>query len=151
MAMVTRYLAADGGIVSALPRFAQDRANLVELHEAMLLARRFDEKAISLQRTGRLGTYASALGQEAISVGAAAAMRERGGQLRRGVKPRELFLFRGGDERGSNFEGPRRDFPVSIPVASHIPHAAGVALAFVLRGERRVAVAIAGDGATSPR
>jgi pyruvate dehydrogenase E1 component alpha subunit len=75
--------------------------------------------------------------------------REHGGQLRRGVKPRELFQFWGGDERGSNFEGPRHDFPVSIPVASHIPHAAGVALAFVLRGERRAAVAIAGDGATS--
>ncbi len=125
----------------------------------MVLARTFDAKAVALQRTGRLGTYASALGQEAVSVGAAAAMapedvflpsfREHGGQLLRGVTLFELFLFWGGDERGNIFSGPRHDFPVTIPVGSHAPHAVGVALAFKLRGERGAALAILGDGATS--
>ena len=42
-----------------------------------------------------------------------------------------------------------KDFPICVPVGSHAPHAVGVALAFRLRGERRAAVCMIGDGATS--
>lgn len=155
----TRYLAADGTVANDLPDFARDPAALVPLYRAMVLTRTFDEKAIALQRTGRLGTFASSLGQEAVGVGAASAMRpedvllpsfrEQGAQFWRGVTLKEVFLYWGGDERGSNFAGPREDFPVCIPVASHFPHAAGAALAFKLRDEPRATVCIAGDGATS--
>jgi pyruvate dehydrogenase E1 component alpha subunit len=75
--------------------------------------------------------------------------REHGAQLWRGVTPEELFLFWGGDERGSDFAGPREDFPVCVPIATHAPHAVGVALSFKLRREKRVAVCVFGDGATS--
>ncbi len=155
----TRYLAVDGSVEEELPDFAHDPAALIPLYRAMVLTRIFDEKAIALQRTGRLGTFPSSLGQEAVGVGAASAMlpedvllpsfREQSAQFWRGVTMKEVFLYWGGDERGSNFEGPREDFPVSIPVASHFPHAAGVALAFKLRDEKRAAVCIGGDGATS--
>jgi pyruvate dehydrogenase E1 component alpha subunit len=154
-----QLLRPDATTTGELPPFARDSGELIALYEGMALTRAFDEKAISLQRTGRLGTYASSIGQEAVSVGVASAMRpedvlvpsfrEHGAQLWRGVTPCELFLFWGGDERGSDFSGPRDDFPVSIPVASHFPHAAGAGLAFRHRGEARVAVAVAGDGATS--
>ena len=66
-----------------------------------------------------------------------------------GISIVEHLSYWGGDERGSNFAGPKEDFPVSIPVGTNFPHAAGVALAFVQRGEKRVAVVMAGDGATS--
>jgi len=155
----TRYLAADGKVAEKFPEFARDPAALIPLYRAMVLTRIFDEKAVALQRTGRLGTFASSLGQEAVGVGAASAMRsedvlvpsfrEQAAQLWRGVTLKEVFLYWGGDERGSNFQGPIEDFPVSIPVASHFPHAAGIALAFKLREEPRAAVCIAGDGATS--
>jgi len=131
----------------------------VALYRGMVLARAFDAKAVALQRTGRLGTFPSALGQEAVAVGIAAAMRkedvflpafrEHGAQLWRGVSLVELFLFWGGDERGSDFAGPREDFPICVPVGTHAPHAVGVALAFKLRHEKRVAVCAFGDGATS--
>ncbi len=75
--------------------------------------------------------------------------REQGAQFLRGAALTDLLLYWGGDERGSDFAGPREDFPVCIPVGTHAPHAAGVALAFKLRGEARVAVCIFGDGATS--
>jgi pyruvate dehydrogenase E1 component alpha subunit len=75
--------------------------------------------------------------------------REQGAQLLRGVTLTELFLYWGGDERGSDFQGPREDFPISVPVGTHAPHAAGVALAFTLRKEPRVAVFVSGDGSTS--
>ena len=152
-----RCLGPDGVPVGTLPEFATERATLVALYRAMVLTRTFDAKAVALQRTGRLGTFASSLGQEAASVGLAASMarddvllpsfREHGAQLWRGVTLEELFLFWGGDERGSAFAG--ADFPVSVPVGSHVPHAAGVALALKLRGEPRVAVTAFGDGATS--
>ena len=49
---------------------------LVSLYRAMVLTRTFELKAVSLQRTGRLGSYAVSLGQEAVSVGVASAMRQ---------------------------------------------------------------------------
>lgn len=149
----------DGKLVGPMPEFAREPTELLRLYRTLVLTRTFDTKAIALQRTGRLGTYASSLGQEAVSVGAAAAMektdvfvpsfREHGGQLWRGVTLKELFLYWGGDERGNDFAGPREDFPNCVPVASQAPHAVGIALAFRLRGERRAAVCVFGDGATS--
>ena len=155
----TQFLDPSGRATGPLPDFAADAAALIPLYRAMVLTRRFDAKAIALQRTGRLGTFASSLGQEAVVVGLASAMRvedvllpsyrETGAQLYRGVSLEELLLYWGGDERGSDFAGPREDFPISVPIGTHAPHAVGVALAFKLRSEPRVAVCVFGDGATS--
>src|SRR5438046_10255739 len=72
----SRFLDPKGNAVRPLPDFAADRAELVALYRAMVLARAFDAKAVALQRTGRLGTFPSALGQEAVAVGIAGAMRK---------------------------------------------------------------------------
>jgi pyruvate dehydrogenase E1 component alpha subunit len=153
------YLSPTGSPLRKLPAFASDSSLLVALYRAMVLARAFDLKAVSLQRTGRLGTYAVALGQEAVAAGVASAMhgedvllpsyRDNAALLWRGVKMEEILLYWGGDERGSRFSGPPHDFPYCIPVGSQAPHAAGVAFAFKLHKERRVAVCFFGDGATS--
>lgn len=155
----TRYLSAQGTVQGCLPDFAKQRAELTALYAGMLRTRLFDKKAVALQRTGRLGTFASSLGQEAAAVGIAAAMRpedvllpsfrEQGAQFWRGVRMEESLLYWGGDERGSDFAGPRQDFPVCVPVSTQYPQAVGVALAFQLRGEARCAVAVGGDGSTS--
>jgi 2-oxoisovalerate dehydrogenase E1 component alpha subunit len=151
------YLAPDGTVQRPLPELAADTSLLVSLYRGMVLTRAFDLKAVSLQRTGRLGTYAVSLGQEAVSVGIAGAMRaddvllpsyrDNGALLWRGMKMEEILLFWGGDERGN--AGPSHDFPFCIPVGSQAPHAAGVAYAFKLRKQPRVAVCLFGDGATS--
>ena len=153
------YLAPDGTVQRRLPSFASDTNLLLSLYRGMVLTRAFDLKAVSLQRTGRLGTYAVSLGQEAVSVGVASAMREgdvvlpsyrdNGALLWRGMKMEEILLFWGGDERGNLSSGPPHDFPYCIPVGSQAPHAAGVAYAFKFRKEPRVAVCLFGDGATS--
>ena len=65
----TEIVRADGSLAGKLPAFAESRAELVRLYRAMVLTRAFDAKAIALQRTGRLGTFASSLGQEAVVVG----------------------------------------------------------------------------------
>ena len=92
----SQFLDEHGHVVRALPSFAQDASGLTELYRWMVLIRTYDAKAIALQRTGQLGTYAPLLGQEAIQAGIGSAMRaddvflmtyrEQGAQLMRGVK-----------------------------------------------------------------
>src|SRR5262249_60793351 len=67
------YLGADGAPLPPLPRFASDRDLLLALYRGMVLTRIFDLKAVSLQRPGRLGTYAVSLRQEPVSSGLASA------------------------------------------------------------------------------
>lgn len=153
------YLGADAVLSQPLPDWAQAPDHLLQLLHGMVLARRFDARAVSLQRTGRLGTYATALGQEAVPVGVADAMRahdvllptyrEAAAQYARGVSLAEVLLYWGGDERGSAFANCAADFPPCIPVGSQLPHAAGVAFALKQRGEGGVAVTFVGDGGTS--
>ena len=145
-----RQLSPQGRPLDELPAFAQDNNELLKMFAAMLRARTFDAKAINLQRTGKLGTYAPCLGQEAAHVGVGSAMRpedclaivyrEIGTLFWRGVRMSEVLLYWGGDERGSDFEGPRSDFPFCVPIATQTLHAAGAAMAFQLRGETRCAV-----------
>ena len=83
------------------------------MYRAMARERLFDAKAVNLQRTGQLGTYASALGHEATHIGVGSAMRpedvlapvyrEIGTQLWRGVTMTEILTYWGGDERGNDF------------------------------------------------
>lgn len=155
----TQYLNEASEVVQALPVFARNADTLIDMYRWMVLTRTFDKKAIALQRTGKLGTYPSSLGQEAVSVGLASVMRpndvlfpyyrEYGGQFMRGVTMSEILLYWGGDERGMNYRDQRQDFPICVPIATHGPQAAGTAYAFKLRKEKRVAVYVCGEGATS--
>ena len=157
-----QYLDAEGKQVrDDLPAFANDMDYMVKLYKLMLSTRVFDAKSIALQRTGKLGTYASCLGHEAAHVGIGSAMRpedvlapsyrEYGAQLYRGVQPREVYMYWGGDERGNDYqqEPARHDFAWSVPIGTQCLHAAGSALAFKIRGEKRVAVCTIGDGGSS--
>ncbi|MSQ73898.1 MAG: pyruvate dehydrogenase (acetyl-transferring) E1 component subunit alpha [Betaproteobacteria bacterium] len=155
----SRFLDDNGKPLLPLPTLALDPAALVALYRWMTLIRAYDAKAIALQRTGQLGTFASMLGQEAIQAGIGSAMapddvllttyREQGALLMRGVTMQELFLYWSGDERGSDFSGARGDFPICVTIAAHAAHAVGVAYAFKFKREPRVAVCALGDGATS--
>jgi len=155
----SQFLDPGGKVVQPLPRFASDPQFLVKLYRWMVLMRIYDAKAIALQRTGQLGTFASLVGNEAVETGIGTAMaqddvflmtyRENGVQLIRGVTMKELFIYWGGDERGSAFAGPRKDFAVCITIAAQVLHTVGVAYAMKLRREPRVAVCTLGDGGTS--
>ncbi|KRA17648.1 pyruvate dehydrogenase (acetyl-transferring) E1 component subunit alpha [Lysobacter sp. Root604] len=154
-----QYLGIDGQPVAELPPAFRDASKLLPLFKQMLFVRVFDTKAIALQRTGKLGTYAACLGHEATHVGIGASMlpddvfapsyREYGAQFMRGVLPREVLLYWGGDERGNDFSGPRKDFSWCVPISTQCLHAAGAALAFKLRKENNLAVACCGDGGSS--
>ncbi|WP_101925596.1 MULTISPECIES: pyruvate dehydrogenase (acetyl-transferring) E1 component subunit alpha [Luteimonas] len=154
-----QYLGPDGTLVAELPEAFSDPSALLPLFKQMLFVRTFDSKAIALQRTGKLGTYAACLGHEATHVGIGAAMRpedvfapsyrEYGAQIMRGVQLREILMYWGGDERGNDFQHQKHDFPWCVPIATQCLHAAGAALSFKLRKEPRVAVTCCGDGGSS--
>jgi 2-oxoisovalerate dehydrogenase E1 component alpha subunit len=146
-------LASDGTLCGPLPAFASDVQLLRRLYQFMVRARLFDTKAVNLQRTGKLGTYPSCLGHEATHVAVGSAMRpedvlftvyrEIGTKFWRGVEMLDILLYWGGDERGTNYRRTPQDFPFCVPIGSQMPHAAGAALAFQIRGEPRCALAFA--------
>jgi 2-oxoisovalerate dehydrogenase E1 component alpha subunit len=158
----TQILDPDGRVIGPLPPFARDPEELRAMYRLMVLTRAFDKKAVALQRTGSLGTYAACLGQEAIGVAMGYALRaedvlipayrEYAAQFKRGVPPENILLYWGGDERGMRYpEGTpaANDFPLSVPIGTHIPHSVGVAYAFKLKKQPRVVLVSFGDGATS--
>jgi len=153
------YLNAKGELVNPLPNDITP-ALLVQFYQHMVYARTFDQKAIALQRTGKLGTYPSALGQEAINTALGMMMKEKdvlvpyyrdhSTRLIRGTPARDLFRYWGGDERGSLFSNPLNvDFPDCVPIATQLSHAAGVATAMKIRNAPFATVTTCGDGATS--
>ncbi len=126
--------------------------------ETMVRARRFDERALALQRRGWMSGYPPFRGQEASQVGAAAAMadddwlvptyRQNALLLARGVPLRDLLLFRKGHpEFNSDHEGP--NFTQTVPIATQLPIATGLGMAADYRGDGRAVLACFGDGATS--
>jgi pyruvate dehydrogenase E1 component alpha subunit len=154
-----QLLEPSGEARAELPLAAGQPGDWLAMYRMMVRARLFDTKAVNLQRTGKLGTYPSCLGQEAVHVGVGAALRaedlvfpvyrEIGTKFWRGVKMRDILLYWGGDERGTNYVESPEDFPFCVPIGSQMPHAAGAALAFQLRGQPRVALGYIGDGGTS--
>ncbi len=154
-----QLLNENGELCGPLPSFANDKSVLLELYRTMVSTRTFDKKAIALQRTGKMGTYAPINGQEAISTAIGHAMkpddvfvpyyRDYAAQFQRGVKMSEILAYWGGDERGSQFGACSEDLPICVPIASQCLHAAGVAFSFKYRQEDRVAVVCIGDGGTS--
>jgi len=153
------YLAADGQLLHPLPQnLSAD--TLVRFYKHMVYARTFDQKAIALQRTGQLGTYPSALGQEAINTALGMCMlpedvlvpyyRDHSTRLIRGTPARDLSRYWGGDERGSMFSDlTNPDFPDCVPIATQLSHAAGVATALKIKQLPFATVTTCGDGATS--
>ncbi|MFI4956233.1 MAG: pyruvate dehydrogenase (acetyl-transferring) E1 component subunit alpha [Gammaproteobacteria bacterium] len=155
-----QFLTKEGVLVQPLPEPLDNNPTLwKEMYYHLVRNRMFDEKAIKLQRTGQMSTYPSTEGQEAIAVGVGMAMhredvlvpyyRECGAHLVRGVKMDEMFMYWGGDERGSLYEQIPNDFPYCVPIATQCLHAAGVAAAFKYKQEKRAAVSFIGDGGTS--
>ncbi|MDE2291419.1 MAG: pyruvate dehydrogenase (acetyl-transferring) E1 component subunit alpha [Elusimicrobia bacterium] len=132
---------------------------LLELYRKMTAIRAFDERALKLQRQGRLGTYPQILGQEASQVVPACCLgpkdwlvptyRGQGAYFARGMQLRYSLLYWGGDDRGVKFPEGNNDLIFAIPVGSHMTQAAGLAWAEKLKKTGAVALCYLGDGASS--
>jgi pyruvate dehydrogenase E1 component alpha subunit len=131
---------------------------LAGLYRDMRLARHFDERMISLQRQGRIGTYASLAGQEGSQFGSMYALedtdwvlyqyREHGAVIDRGGLA-EYVRYWMGHEEGNAALVDHNIAPLNISIASHIPHATGMAWAAKLRDDDCAVVCHFGEGTTS--
>lgn len=136
-----------------------DDETVVKAYKAMLFARTADEMAVSFQRQGRMYTYPPNMGQEAISVAAGMVMRdndwlvpafrEMGAWLAKGVSLKEIFLYYMGNEEGSNFKKANHMLPFSVPIGTHLLHAAGIGYSINYLKKDEVVFTFTGDGGTS--
>src|SRR3954451_14498302 len=125
----------------------------------MVLLRVFDERAVVYHSQGRIGTYAIFWNHEAIQAGATFPLddedwifpsyRESAIGLVRGMPAETILQWWRGHPSGWWNPADWNLASISVPIASHIPHAAGLAWGKKLRGEDAVAMAFFGDGATS--
>jgi pyruvate dehydrogenase E1 component alpha subunit len=154
-----QLLDADGRLHGDLPA-GLDEDRLQGMMRLMLLGRRLDQKAIALQRRGKLGTYAPLSGQEAASVGSSFAMdrdvdrlvpqyREQLAMIHWGLPLGTYLLQRYGHPKGARLPEHGRLYPQQVALAAHAPHAVGLAWGLRLRGERAAVICHFGDGASS--
>ncbi|MBI5036749.1 pyruvate dehydrogenase (acetyl-transferring) E1 component subunit alpha [Candidatus Micrarchaeota archaeon] len=132
---------------------------LKRMYELMVLCRVFDKKAVSLQRQGRMYTYAPLEGQEACQVGGPVALekedwvfptyRDNGAYITRGAPLDLLYEYWMGFEEGAAMPEGVNVFPVSITVGNHLPMAVGMAWGFRMRKQKKATMVMFGDGATS--
>ena len=132
---------------------------LLQLHRAMLLGRKFDERLLNLQRQGRIGTFPPIKGQEAAQLGTIAhlrpsdwmvpAFRETAAELWRGRSLESIIIYNNGFNEGIDIPEDRNDMPISVPVGSQIIHAVGLGWSAKYRKKDDVAMTFFGDGATS--
>ena len=132
---------------------------LLELYRRMVLLRTYDERSVVYQRQGRIGTYAIFWNHEAIQAGATFALadrdwifpsyRESAIGLVRGMPPATILQWWRGHPSGWWNPADWNVASICVPIATHVPHAVGLAWGKKLRGEDTVAMAFFGDGATS--
>lgn len=167
--LTEKYNPLEGKMFSVLDKEGQiiednlvpliNEEKLVNMYKTMLLTRCADNKALQLQRQGRMLTYAPNTGQEAAQVGSAAAIekedwlvpafRDLGAWLIKGVSLEHVYLYWFGNELGSKFSENVKMLPIAVPIATQFNHAVGIAMASNIKGEKEVTLTYIGDGGTS--
>jgi pyruvate dehydrogenase E1 component alpha subunit len=132
---------------------------ITEMYKYMLLARAVDAKMLSLQRQGRAATYAPLIGEEATQIGSAFAFRnqdvfvpnfrQHGVFLVRKFPLENFFIYWKGYEDGGKIPENFNGTAVAVPVATQLPHAAGIAFALKHTNKDAAVIAYVGDGGTS--
>src|SRR6476646_10641703 len=145
------------------------RDALVGLYRSMLVTRRLEEIGHTLYKQGKIpGSFYTGRGNEAASVGVAAAMqpedvgtplhRNVGVHIHRGTEPWRIFAnylgrvdgpSRGRDGNVHFGELERGQITIVSHLPAMLPVAVGCALAFRIRREPRVAVGWFGDGSSA--
>ncbi|WP_035453366.1 pyruvate dehydrogenase (acetyl-transferring) E1 component subunit alpha [Alicyclobacillus herbarius] len=140
-----------------MPNLQDDQ--LRELMRRMVFTRIVDQRAIRLTRQGRLGFYAPVAGQEASMIGSEFATQKEDFILPgyrdvpqahfHGWPLYQWILYSRGHQHGGEVPQDVNVLPPQIIIGAQYVQCTGMALAFKLRGEKRVAVTYTGDGGTS--
>src|SRR6059036_2402734 len=132
---------------------------LLDLFRSMVLLRTYDERSVVYHRQGRIGTYAIFWNHEAMQAGAVHALddedwifpsyRESAIGLLRGMPPATVLHWWRGHPAGWWNPVDYNVASICVPIATQVPHAAGLAWGKKLKGEPACAIVYFGDGATS--
>jgi len=134
----------------------------------MLLNRVFDQRMWQIQRQGRISFYMEALGEEAVSIAQAMALRP-GDMCFPSYRNQGLYMYRGlklvdmmcqclsntrdmckGRQLPIMYHSNKANvFSISGNLATQYPHAVGWAMASAIKGEDHIAAGWVGDGATA--
>ena len=155
-----QILDPDGNVRPDAEVPALSEAEMLAMYEALVLARRFDERAISLQRQGRIATYAPMTGQEGSQVATSYALdeddwlfptyRDHAAKHVHGMSLSSLLAPLRGFREGYAIPDEVNVMPEYIPIATQIPQAMGMAWGFKLQDQTdRAVLCHFGDGATS--
>ncbi len=152
-----RVIDRRGAVVGDLPALSDEQ--VVGIYRQMINARIFDRRATAAQRQGRLGTYPLLEGHEAIQVGSVAAMRpddfvypgyrEHAVQMSRGIPADVVLSYYRGLPNAAWDVHRYHMMTITVPIATHLPHAVGHAYMARLAGDDVVTYAYIGDGGTS--
>ncbi len=136
-----------------------DDAALLAIHRSLVRLRTYDERSVVYHRQGRIGTYAIFRGHEAIQAGAVHALEERDWifpsyrdsaiGLLRGLSAATILQWWRGHPSGWWNPEDVNVGSICVPIATQVPHAAGLAWGLKLRQSDAVALTLFGDGATS--
>jgi pyruvate dehydrogenase E1 component alpha subunit len=136
-----------------------DENDLIELYRGIVTLRSYDERSLVYHRQGRIGTYAIFWNHEAMQVGSVYALerddwifpsyRESAIGLLRGMPASTVLSWWRGHPAGWWNPLDYNVASICVPIATHVPHAVGLAWGKKLRGERAVSISYFGDGATS--
>src|SRR6266516_228386 len=147
----------DGNGDRAVDRVGEQE--LLELYRSLVLLRTYDERSLVYHRQGRIGTYAIFWNHEAMQAGAVHALgdedwifpsyRESAIGLLRGMPASTVLSWWRGHPAGWWNPADYNLASICVPIATHVPHAAGLAWGKKLKGERALAITFFGDGATS--
>ncbi len=133
--------------------------DLLELYRSLVLLRTYDERSLVYHRQGRIGTYAIFWNHEAMQVGSVYALadedwifpsyRESAIGMLRGISAATILSWWRGHPAGWWNPVDYNVASICVPIATHVPHAAGLAWGKKLNGESACAIVYFGDGATS--
>jgi pyruvate dehydrogenase E1 component alpha subunit len=133
--------------------------DLLEIYRSLVLLRTYDERSLVYHRQGRIGTYAIFWNHEAMQAGAVHALededwifpsyRESAIGLLRGMPAETVLHWWRGHPAGWWNPADYNVASICVPIATHVPHAVGLAWGKKLKDERAVSIAFFGDGATS--
>lgn len=136
-----------------------DHDGLVDIYRSMVLLRTYDERSVVYHRQGRIGTYAIFWNHEAMQAGSVHALsdddwifpsyRESAIGLLRGMPPATVLHWWRGHPAGWWNPADYNVASICVPIATHVPHAAGLAWGKKLKGDNTCAIVYFGDGATS--
>jgi pyruvate dehydrogenase E1 component alpha subunit len=154
-----QLLGEDGRLLDGAEPGLSDE-QVLEALRYMMIARAFDTKCWSLQRQGKINTFAPVVGQEGAVTGSSMALdpardwivpqyRELPAQLRHGITGESLILYRQGHPHGGIIPDGVRVMPYQVSLAAQLPHAVGIGWGLKLQEKPGVAVVYFGDGASS--